>query len=142
MNNSLYFSSRIFVPGILGLFLLALSGCTENARPDRPNILFVISDDQSWLHTGISGDPVVQTPSFDKVAKEGLLFNNSFCTSPSCTPSRSSILTGQEIWRLKQAGLLHSSIPPELPLVTHLLSDAGYHARESVELRIVQKWFR
>jgi len=92
-----------------------------------PNVLFVVSDDQSWLHTGAMGDPQVQTPAFDKIAKEGLLFTNSFCTSPSCTPSRSSILSGQEIWRIKQAGLLHSSIPKELPLFTHLLSDAGYH---------------
>jgi len=93
----------------------------------RPNILIVISDDQSWLHTGINGDPQLRTPYFDKIATEGILFNNSFCTSPSCTPSRSSILTGQDIWRIEQAGLLHSSIPPDLPLFTHLLDDNGYH---------------
>jgi uncharacterized sulfatase len=126
MKHLSYFPSGIFAPGILACCLFVMPGCEQHAWLERPNILFVISDDQSWLHTGIAGDPVVQTPAFDRVAKEGLLFTHSFCTSPSCTPSRSSILTGQEIWRIKQAGLLHSSIPPELPLVTHLLSDAGY----------------
>jgi len=116
----------------LGVYFLL--GCQENKKSSTqtisetkpPNILFAISDDQSWIHTGAYGDPQIKTPAFDQIAKEGALFNNSFCTSPSCTPSRSSILSGQEIWRIRQAGLLHSSIPSDLPLFTHLLADAGY----------------
>ena len=127
MNQSFYYKTSKVALVFLTLFLMVMTGCQKHAGTERPNILFVVSDDQSWLHTGMAGDPVVQTPAFDRVAREGLLFTHSYCTSPSCTPSRSSILTGQEIWRIKQAGLLHSSIPPELPLVTHLLSDAGYH---------------
>jgi len=126
MNNYMHFSSRILTTSLLTVFLFLLTGCVKDTQPDRPNILFIISDDQSWLHTGAAGDPVVKTPAFDRVAEEGILFNNSFSTCPSCTPSRSSILTGQEIWRIRQAGLLHGSIPPDLPLVTHLLADAGY----------------
>ena len=107
-----------------------LLGCQEDKKSSsqtssetkRPNILFAISDDQSWIHTGAYGDPQIKTPAFDQIAKEGALFNNSFCTSPSCTPSRSSILSGQEIWRIRQAGLLHSSIPSDLPLFTHWLT--------------------
>ena len=100
---------------------------TTDQHIKRPNIIIAISDDQSWLHTGIAGDPQLKTPYFDKVANEGILFTNSFCTSPSCTPSRSSVLSGQDIWRIEQAGLLHSSIPKDLPLFTHILDDAGYH---------------
>ncbi len=103
------------------------SDSKEERRGKQPNVVIAISDDQSWLHTGIAGDPQVKTPYFDRIANEGILFNNSFCTSPSCTPSRSSILTGQDIWRIEQAGLLHSSIPSDLPLFTHILDDAGYH---------------
>ena len=66
----------------------------------RPNILFCISDDQSWLHAGAMGDAVVKTPAFDRVAREGILFTHAFCDAPSCGPSRSAILTGQHIWRL------------------------------------------
>ena len=100
----------------------------DNATHNNPpNILFIISDDQSWLHAGAYGDDQIRTPAFDRIAREGVLFNNSFCTSPSCTPSRSSVLSGQDIWRIREAGLLYGSIPPDLPLVTHLLADAGYH---------------
>ena len=120
---------------LLGGFILATAvGCTSSdletagsQNADQPNILFIISDDQSWLHAGAYDHNQVQTPAFDRIAREGVLFNNSFSASPSCTPSRSAILTGQDIWRIREAGLLFGSIPPDLPLVTHLLADAGYH---------------
>ncbi|MBT3666021.1 MAG: sulfatase-like hydrolase/transferase, partial [Opitutae bacterium] len=63
----------------------------------RPNILFCISDDQSYAHTGANGDPIVKTPAFDRVAKEGIRFTHAFCDAPTCGPSRSAILTGQPI---------------------------------------------
>lgn len=113
---------------LLGLLLSCNTTESTSANAEkRPNILFIISDDQSWLHAGAYGDPQVKTPAFDRIAEEGVLFNNSFCTSPSCTPSRSSVLSGQDIWRIREAGLLYGSIPPDLLLVTHLLADAGYH---------------
>ncbi|QGY46949.1 sulfatase-like hydrolase/transferase [Maribellus comscasis] len=118
----------LFLPALFYLFQINIGFARSvKTKSPRPNILFVISDDQSWLHTSIAGDPQVKTPYFDRIAKEGILFTNSFCTSPSCTPSRSSILSGQDIWRIKQAGLLHSSIPADLPLFTHILDSAGYH---------------
>ena len=55
----------------------ALHAEAEDGRPKRPNILFCISDDQSWLYTSIGGDPVVKTPAFDRVAREGLRSWNS-----------------------------------------------------------------
>ena len=69
----------------------------SHATADRPNILFCISDDQSYAHTGANGDPVVQTPAFDRVAREGLRFTHAFCDAPTCGPSRSAILTGQHL---------------------------------------------
>ena len=76
-----------------------------------PNILFCISDDQSYAHTAANGDPVVQTPAFDRVAREGIRFTRAFCDAPTCGPSRSAILTGQPIWRLEEAGNIHSTLP-------------------------------
>jgi N-sulfoglucosamine sulfohydrolase len=96
------------------------------ATGKRPNILFCISDDQSWLHAGAMGDPVVKTPAFDRVAREGVLFNHAFCDAPSCAPSRSAILTGQHIWRLKEAGNIHSKLPEEFATYSNLLEEAGY----------------
>ncbi len=108
------------------VLVLSLSGCSVKLEEIRPNILFCISDDQSWLHTGAMGDPVVKTPAFDKVAREGILFTNAYCDSPSCGPSRSAILTGQHIWRLEEAGNIHSILPEKFPRYSDLLENAGY----------------
>ena len=97
----------------LTALLLAASISAETA-PKRPNILFAIADDWGWPHAGAYGDPVVKTPTFDRIAKEGILFNHAYVSSPSCTPSRGAILTGQWHWRLGGAGNLWSVFPDRL----------------------------
>lgn len=107
---------------------LLLSGTVAPAQEsDQPNMLFVIADDWSWPHAGAYGDPVIQTPNFDRVAREGVLFEHAYVNSPSCTPSRASILTGQWFWRLGGGGNLYGPLPPEHPLYTDLLEENGYH---------------
>ena len=106
----------------------ALAAAPAFAQRDRrPNILFCISDDQSFAHTGAAGDPVVRTPHFDRVATEGVRFAFAYCSSPSCTPSRGAILTGQECYRLREGVNLWSSLPADIPVYTDLLEQAGYH---------------
>ena len=109
----------------------ALAGCAglRNGKPpaERPNILFAISDDQSWAHTGAMGDPVVKTPTFDRVAGQGVLFRHAFCSSPSCTPSRGATLTGQDFWRLEEGADLWSTLPAKFAVYPELLAEAGYH---------------
>ena len=84
---------------------LAQSSSAAFAQPAaRPNILFCIADDWSHGHAGAYGDRCVSTPTFDRVAKEGVLFTHSFCAAPSCTPSRAGILTGQAPHRLEEGG--------------------------------------
>ena len=97
-----------------------------SAHRSRPNILFCISDDQSYAHTSANGDPVVRTPAFDRVANEGLRFTHAFCDAPTCGPSRSAILTGQSIWRLEEAGNIHSTLPVKFATYTDELRKAGY----------------
>jgi uncharacterized sulfatase len=114
------------------LFLLLFSplllfAVVKATADERPNILFCISDDQSYYHTGASGDPVIETPAFDRIASEGLRFANAFCDAPTCGPSRSAILTGQPIWRLEEAGNIHSTLPAKFTTYTELLAKAGYH---------------
>ena len=104
---------------------LPLAG-QRRAMQDRPNVLFCISDDQSWAHAGAMGDPVVKTPAFDRVAAEGVLFTHAFCDAPTCGPSRSAILTGQSIWRLEEAGNIHSTLPSKFATYTEVLEEAGY----------------
>jgi uncharacterized sulfatase len=99
-----------------------------SAKPDdRPNILFCIGDDWGWPHTGALGDKAVRTPTFDRVAREGVLFPYTYCASPSCTPSRGSILTGQMFWRLEEGGNLWSTLPKKFAVYPDLLEAAGYH---------------
>ena len=106
--------------------LLFFLGVWALSADQRPNILFCISDDQSYAHTGANGDPVVKTPAFDRVAKAGIRFTHAFCDAPTCGPSRSAILTGQPIWRLEEAGNIHSTLPKKFITYTEVLAQAGY----------------
>ncbi|MAI32405.1 MAG: hypothetical protein CBE00_05560 [Planctomycetaceae bacterium TMED240] len=99
---------------------------TEHAVDKRPNIVVIIADDWSWPHASVLGSKAVKTPNFDRVAKEGTLFENAFVSTPSCTPSRLSILTGQHHWRLQEGDSLGGSLRESFPVYTELLQQAGY----------------
>ena len=68
---------------------------TNAPAPLRPNIVFVLMDDQRWDDLGCTGHPFVKTPHIDRIAREGVKFNNAFTTTPLCSPSRASFFTGQ-----------------------------------------------
>lgn len=115
--------------GSLGFSVLSLFGLTSclSSKPKKsPNILFAISDDQSWAYTGISGCKIVNTPNFDRVAKEGVLFTHAYDAAPQCSPSRAAILTGRYIWQLEEAGTHGSNFPKKFKVYPDLLEDAGY----------------
>src|SRR3954471_3824407 len=61
----------------------------------RPNIIFILVDDLRWDDLGCAGHPFSRTPHIDRLAREGALFRNAFATTPLCSPSRASILTGE-----------------------------------------------
>ena len=112
-----------------------LFGCTPAARaadsvakkkPDRPNILYCLADDWSWPHAGAYGDKVIRTPTFDRLAKEGVLFTHAFCAAPSCTPSRAAMLTGQAPHRLAEGGNLWGFLPNRFQVYPDLLEQSGY----------------
>jgi len=92
----------------------------------RPNILFCIADDWGWPHAGAYGDPVVKTPTFDRLAREGVLFEHAYVAAPSCTPCRNAILTGQWHWRLGEGANLWSTLHPRHPVFPYLMEEAGY----------------
>lgn len=72
------------------------TGCLAGAEEQqRPNILFILSDDHAVRTIGAYGDPIARTPSLDRLAKEGALFRNAFVTNSICCPARASILTGK-----------------------------------------------
>jgi len=90
-----------------------------------PNILFCIADDWSFGHASIYGDKTVQTPVFDRLAREGALFTHSFCVAPTCTASRGGILTGQPPHRLEEGANLWSTLPAKFATYPDLLESAG-----------------
>ncbi len=113
---------------LIGVAIAARAdAATPSTQPDvRPNILLAIADDWSWPHAGVYGDKVVKTPTFDRVAREGLLFSRAFCAAPSCTPSRAAILTGQAPHRLEAGGNLHGTLPAKFAVYPDLLEASGY----------------
>ncbi len=92
----------------------------------RPNVLFLMADDWSWPHASALGDPVVKTPTFDRVAREGVLFENAFVSAPSCTPSRHAVSSGQYHWRPGVGADLGSSMAKGVPVYPDLLAATGY----------------
>ena len=109
---------------LLAGLLAAISPAQDE---QRPNILFCIADDWGWPHASAYGDAVVKTESFDRIARDGILFEHAYVSSPSCTPSRNAILTGQYHWRLGHGANLWSSLNVDIPVYPLLLEQAGYH---------------
>ncbi len=98
----------------------------EAETPARPNILLCLADDWGWPHAGAYGDKVVKTPTFDRLAKEGVLFEYAFVSSPSCTPCRNALLTGQQFYRLEEGANLWSTLDVKYPNFMFLLREGGY----------------
>jgi uncharacterized sulfatase len=93
---------------------------------EQPNFLFILTDDQTWLHTSYAGYPAIRTPNFDRIAREGIYFENAYASAPTCTASRSAILTGQHFWRLGSAAQLWGEFPASLINYQHILASNGY----------------
>ena len=73
----------------------------------KPNVIFVLTDDQGPWAAGCCGNDEVRTPYLDQMASEGTRFSNFFCTSPVCSPARASLMTG----RIPSAHGVHDWIP-------------------------------
>lgn len=106
---------------------ICMAAATQGFAAERPNILLVVSDDQSWEHTSFAGYPAVKTPNFDRLARQGVYFERAYVAAPTCGASRASILTGRHIWGLESAALLWGYWPESIPSYQDLLAEAGYH---------------
>lgn len=108
------------------LFIALLCLCITVHAADRPNILFAIADD--WgPHASAYGTPWIKTPAFDRVAKEGLLFNNAYTPNAKCAPSRACILTGRNSWQLKEAANHICYFPAEFKGWGEALAEHGWN---------------
>jgi arylsulfatase A-like enzyme len=118
------------------LFTLALSLLitAAPAAEKKPNLLFLFADDWGRYASilresegpGTIND-VVETPNFDRIAKEGVFFRNAHVSAPSCTPCRSALLTGQHFWRTNTGAILRGAVwDASIPSYPLLLQEAGY----------------
>ncbi len=111
----------------LSAFLLAIGSVRDAVVPEsRPNILILMADDWNWPQSEGVSDPNLQTPTFDRIAAEGVRFSNAFVDSPSCTPSRAALLTGMHPWMLETGVHLWGALPAAFDTYTDILEEAGY----------------
>ncbi|MDR1173136.1 MAG: sulfatase [Bacteroidales bacterium] len=128
MKVSLSFTSLILISGVTSSGLLAQKSPKKVStnNPGRPNILFCIADDASYPHFGANGCRWVNTPGFDRVAREGILFANCYTPNAKSAPSRACVLTGLYSWQLREAGNHISNFPADIKVVTETLKENGY----------------
>lgn len=128
----------------LGLLALATAPRLPAAETGAPrwNILFFFADDwgrYASCYAKIDGRPsandVIHTPNIDRIAREGVLFRNAFVNSPSCTPCRSSLLSGRYFFNTGRGAILRGAVwDDSIPSFPLLLRDAGYHIGKSYKV--------
>lgn len=125
---------RAFLMGLGAAGALAMAagrgGAQGNAAGKRPNILLYVTDDQGMNDAGCYGHPSIRTPGLDALAAEGTRFTHAFCTTASCSPSRSVLLTGMHSHATGQYGLAHAKHHfhsfAHVRSLPNLLGEAGY----------------
>ena len=123
------------------LLLLIFTGSSRAAEENAPrwNILFVFADDwgrYASCYKGLDGRPtindVITTPNVDRIAREGVLFKNAFVNAPSCTPCRSSLLTGRYFFNCNRGAILNGAVwDDSIPAYPLMLRDSGYSIGKS-----------
>jgi arylsulfatase A-like enzyme len=138
MQCSLAFAGTALASSVAGV-----AGAQTKAK--RPNLIFFFGEGQRADALSIAGHPILKTPNHDRIGQEGIRFRNAFCTNALCAPARATALTG--MYSRSTGALsnehLNTPLPPDIPLFTDLLREAGYeiailgkvHARNGVEER-------
>ncbi len=100
-----------------GIKLIANTGCQIQQRKQRPNILYLMTDQHRGDCLGCAGNKIIKTPHLDSIAKDGVVFTNAYSSTPSCTPARSALLTGLSPWHhgMLGYGRVADKYPFELP---------------------------
>jgi arylsulfatase A-like enzyme len=127
------FSSRHHAPmhAIRHLALAVIAASTLSAAAP-PNIIFILSDDLAQGDVGAYGQKIIQTPRLDRMAEEGTRFNQAYCGTSVCAPSRASLMTGLHSghcpirgnWEIKEEG--QKPLRAETVTVAEVLKSAGY----------------
>ncbi len=140
-----FLQGALAVAGTVAATGIAPATAVAQTKPKRPNLVFFFGEGQRADALSIAGHPLLKTPNHDRIGKEGIRFNNAFCTNALCAPARATALTGMYS---RSTGALsnekgHIPLPSDIPLFTDLLREAGYevailgkvHVRNGVEER-------
>jgi len=122
---------------LMSLFALVMLGCTNEKSKQKPNIILVFIDDMGWADFSCFGNTDAQTPNIDKLASEGISFEQFYVNAPICSPSRVAISTGQYPQRYNITSYLaHRKqnadrgianwLDPKAPMLARSLKEAGY----------------
>ncbi len=110
---------RILSVAILGF-------CLKAVNAQQPNIIMIMTDDLGWGDVGFNGNKVIRTPNLDRLAAGGVTFDRFYAAAPVCSPTRASVLTGRNPFRM---GITHANtghLPEEEVTLPELLQEAGY----------------
>jgi len=108
------------------LFVCLCVLCGDSIAAEKPNILFLLSDDHSYPYLGCYGNKDMRTPNLDRLATQGMRFDRMFVTCPQCVPSRASLMTGRSPVAIRMVRFT-SPLPEEVPGLPDLLrAKAGY----------------
>lgn len=122
---NVFAGERPVLPVAVAALPLLLAGCIGQQK-ERPNILIAIGDDISFPHMSAYGCRFVSTPGFDRVAEEGILFNNAYTPNAKSAPSRACLLTGRNSWQLEEAGNHVPYFPLKYRSFAEVLGEVGY----------------
>ena len=122
---------------VLGLPMLQAELSAKKVDKDRPNIVVILADDLGFGDVSINGSTTIKTPGFDRIAEEGLRFNQGYAASATSTPSRYAMLTGVYPWRANAQVLQGNApllIPTDCMTLPKMLKQVGYTTA------VVGKW--
>ncbi|MEO0414643.1 MAG: sulfatase-like hydrolase/transferase, partial [Verrucomicrobiota bacterium] len=108
------------------LFFFLASILTYVVGAERPNILFIIADDASRDSFGAYGCKYIKTPGFDRIAREGVLFEQAYNCNPKCSPARACLLTGRYSWQLEESCNHNPYLGDHWQFYPFLLESEGY----------------
>ncbi len=137
MKPATYESHRMntkdwLLPLAISFLFLGIHGHSTLSASDgaRPNIIFILADDLGWMDTSVYGSTYYETPNVDRLAERGVRFTDAYAANPLCSPTRASILTGQDPARLRmttpsghlpakpEKPLMNDSAPPNRKMIT------------------------
>ncbi len=113
----------------LAVFVTAVVFVEKNWADDRPNMIFVMSDDQGWGDVAYNGHPILKTPNLDDMASSGICFDRFYAGASVCSPTRASCLTGRNNWRMNINGPLAADeghLPASEITLAEVLAEHGY----------------